>query len=266
MEQLLKSFWDLLKNDLNPQLLDGRHLQNLPPFWFGGLVLAFSFFAIYFLFKTYKNLIKIYSLKNIPIAKVNTAPQGYIKLSGMFKPYQTQAKAFLTQQPCVWYEYRIEYYQAKQWQHLESGQSTAYWLLEDDSDHCLIDPSNAIIYTPIQQVWRGKRRYPKRGPIQFLGLQLNFGGRYRYRERRLVNAMSSYALGNFHTTYPVNAQQAQPQHCLSAKDLDKRQPYIISGYDPKVLLRRTQRQAAINGSVFLIIVAYLGWLTSNWLT
>lgn len=183
-------------------------LINMPPdkFWLWAIglavVAAISFIATFVYF--YRARI----IEDTPTSKIRSAAQGYVELEGMAKPFNnTPIIAKLSSTPCLWYKYKIEKYvggKNDKWRTIEEGESKDFFLLKDNTGHCLIDPVGAKI-TPISRTkWLGNSKYPAPGSsakksASFLGMSVISSGTYRYSEERLHDNDLLYALGNFKT-------------------------------------------------------------------
>lgn len=163
-------------------------------------------------------------IEDTPTARIRSAQQGYVELNGQaWMMPGTPVTAPLTGTPCCWYRYRIEKKGNKNWRTLESDTSDELFLLRDETGECLIDPEGAEVTPGSRSVWYGGSRYPQqrqpasqpigKTPLWRLGNILNqdigFGGRYRYTEERIHDAMPLYALGLFKSQDELDRQQDQ---------------------------------------------------------
>ncbi|WP_006788342.1 GIDE domain-containing protein [Thiorhodospira sibirica] len=137
-----------------------------------------------------------------PTAKIRSAPQGHVELSGHGRLIEgTPIIAPLTRRECLWYEYTVEQQQRNQrggnhWKSVDKGRSEDLFYLQDDTGVCVIDPHKATIFAHHQDRWSGSSRWPEFGPQARTFLDL---GSYRYTERRLESGDSLYAIGYFRT-------------------------------------------------------------------
>lgn len=183
-------------------------LLNMPPdhFWIWAIsfgVLAAVGFGVTFIFFYRARIIE-----DTPTSKIRSAAQGYVELEGMAKSFNGKPiNAKLSQTPCLWYKYKIEKYvggKNDKWRTVEEGQSRDFFLIKDNTGHCLIDPTGARVTTIYKGKWVGNSKFPvpgsspkKNSPL----LKLTFisGTTYRYTEERLHENDLLYALGNFKT-------------------------------------------------------------------
>jgi len=175
-------------------------------------------------------------IEDTPASRIRSAPQGYVELSGFARANgnnettsnQTDLLiAPLTKSPCVWYRYRIERYERgdkhSRWRTIESGASEQWFVLDDDSGRCHIDPRGAEVTTTTHQRWQGQSRQPLASGrssadlsfsvFGFIPFSLSFGTQeYRYTEWRIHAGEWLYALGQFETMHaPTSEERTQAQ-------------------------------------------------------
>lgn len=142
-----------------------------------------------------------HSIGDTATARVRSAPQGYVELYGCaeFTPNTTQ-QAPLSGRPCVWWSYRIEHRRsdgyAQRWQTINSGASTAPFLLRDATAACLVDTRGAQIKPSESSTWYGALPWPTAGMAAGSAM-LSLLDQYRYIEHRLYQYDSVCALGEF---------------------------------------------------------------------
>lgn len=176
-------------------------------------------------------------IEDTPTSRIRSAAQGYVELSG-FAHGDDDAPllAPLTRTPCVWYRYRIERYERgskrSQWNTVESGESDRWFVLDDGSGRCHIDPRGAQVSSKSRQRWRDDKRIstdaPHTAPLDLLqrafGADFNIGntfggvltgrlfdrGEYRYTEWRIHPGEFVYTLGDFSTVHaPATGERTQ---------------------------------------------------------
>ena len=157
-------------------------------------------------------------IENTPTSRVRSAHQGYVELVGQAQPLPgAGVVAPLTGLPCTWYRYTIERRRVvhtsrgtrTRWETVESGTSSAPFLLVDDTGECVIDPRGAEVTVREKQVWYGNRRHPRGGAgAGGLLMRLATGGSYRYTEERMSAGDPLYALGWFETVSGVRDAEA----------------------------------------------------------
>ena len=145
--------------------------------WIGSL----SAMALISFFAWMSALRRFRLINSTPTSRIASAAQGYVELIGRGKPYGDPSLiSKLRVLPCLWYRYKVERRGAKdKWSTIDSGESTDYFVVRDDSGDCIVDPSNAEIITKHRDQW--------------------IEGNYRYTEWKLIHNDSLYALGEFRT-------------------------------------------------------------------
>ncbi len=186
-------------------------------FWFWMTVLdAVALLAFYGLFHFFT---RARLIEDTPTAKIRSASQGYTELNGIADPLPgTPVVAPLSQQPCIWYRYKVEEHQARthsfgtrrgnRWPTVEKGTSDSLFRLADETGECVVDPEGAEVTPALHQVWYGDSHYPGGAPhssrdggwMARFGVGLSVGmGRYRYTEERIMPATDLYVIGQFRT-------------------------------------------------------------------
>ena len=145
-------------------------------------------------------------IENVPTAKIRSAAQGYVELSGIAKLMDGPVIVSpLTGRSCVWYSYTIEErvdtrrrdgsHSNSHWRVVERGRSDALFLLEDDTGRCVIDPDDADVYIRHQKTWHKRHVIPPR----------------RYSEQLIRSGDPLYAIGFFKTVADIEQQQTREQ-------------------------------------------------------
>jgi hypothetical protein len=117
---------------------------------------ALSFLAWMANYRRYRQV------NDLPTSKVASAAQGYVELFGRSAQIENSPVVSpLTSLPCCWYRYCIERRTSNdKWQHEDSGESVAHFLLVDDTGECVISPDGAEVLYARENTWtRGDRRY-----------------------------------------------------------------------------------------------------------
>lgn len=99
-------------------------------------------------------------LRDTPQARVRSAAQGYVKLTGVARmPGGPPMRAPLSDRACVWWSYyveeRVSSFGRNRWQRTDSGTSDKPFLVCDPDSECLLDPSDAEIEPSETNVWVG---------------------------------------------------------------------------------------------------------------
>lgn len=200
-------------------------------------------------------------IEDTPSSRIRSAPQGYVELSGFARndpdtPITASAKSIaatdtlrapLTHTPCVWYRYRIEREEhgskGSQWETVESGSSEHWFVLDDRSGFCHVDPRGADVTPNTRQVWKGTSQRPLNSgaphtsPLAALFDNLPFsiglGEReYRYTEWRIHTGEWLYALGEFKTVHaPSSEQRTQEQMKNLLNDWKQNRDELLARFD-----------------------------------
>ena len=157
-------------------------------------------------------------IEDTPTAKIRSAAQGYIELSGNAHPDKdNKVISPLTDSECCWYRYEIERKSDKNWRTVEKGSSEHPFIIEDETGRCIILPKGAEVTPSDQSVWYGSSRQPEdRNPARKrikasvgsmrIKVDSGFHGdfkigslftQYRYTEERIYAGDLIYALGHF---------------------------------------------------------------------
>lgn len=153
------------------------------------------------------NLRKARALEDTPRAKIRSAAQGYTGLSGFARALENgeSLTAPLTGHPCLWYHYIIEQRGnnrgGSSWEKVESGSSDRFFVLDDRTGTCNVDPRGADVTAAIRQRWEGNERHPT-APRKGSLLRSLFSQHYRYTEFRIHADEWVHVLGWFETLRP----------------------------------------------------------------
>lgn len=132
------------------------------------------------------NLRRHRAIADNPTARIASAPQGYIEISGYGRqPPGAPLVSPVHQLPCLWYRYIIERKRNDRWEHEESGVSGDTFGVDDGSGMMLVDPEGAEIITSRKQVSRV--------------------GEYRKTEWTLIEGETIYVIGEHVTLGGANA-------------------------------------------------------------
>lgn len=229
--------------------LNGNAIKTIPIEVFLLIVSIFTLFMALSFYRWYKNFVQARIMLDTPTAKIRSAAQGYVELSGIQKCLpQKPTIAFLSKARCTWYRYTIEHATKDRWFLIENGASNEAFILEDETGVCIIDPKGAQITTTNVDTWQGFSRYPEGKPKNWFMRLLGTLGRYRYREWRMEEGMALYAIGNFHT---IQTEDNTSVNILSGEGLSKRSPFVISGKSQQKIIR------AFKWNAFFWLIGYI---------
>ena len=151
---------------------------------------AAALLALFGLFRFLVRLRRDRLVADTPTARIRSAAQGYVKVTGRALPAgPAPTAAPLSSRPCVWWAYEIAEEQRDsrdnaRWRTVESAASVELFaLVDDDGSRCLVGPVSAEITPTVRNVWYGTRARPA-GPPPDSSPLLHSGG-WRYTERLL---------------------------------------------------------------------------------
>ena len=165
-----------------------------------------------------------------PTARIRSAPQGYVELSGQALPHRSPLGAVLTGLPCLWYRFKIEERRGsgknRRWATVESGEASSPFLLQDGTGCCLVEPAGAELHCRAKNIWHGSHR---RAPRPQSRSWFQFGGRFRLTEERIHEHDPVYLLGRLQTPRrDARDRERTARNLLSAW---KQDPERMAGFD-----------------------------------
>lgn len=171
-------------------------------FWLvAALLVIASLAGIWMWFRSMK---RARLIEDTPTSRCRSAAQGYVELIGMQKLMPGDPiRAPLTGRQCTWWDYCIEekrttYSRGRsrtRWVTIDKGTSESLFMIQDETGAAVVDPEGAEVIPSATDTWYGSSHWPKGPPV---GGSI-FGGRYRYRERRMHEDDVLYAIGFFKT-------------------------------------------------------------------
>jgi hypothetical protein len=138
---------------------------------------------------------RAWRLADTPIARVRSAPQGYVELYGRACLLPgPPILAPLSGLPCAWYRYRIdERSSGGRWWWVESGDSDNLFALDDGTAQCVIDPGGADFIKTRRDVWYSSASGARTHALWGIGAV------YRYTEQRILPDEELHVIGLFRT-------------------------------------------------------------------
>lgn len=147
----------------------------------------------------FRFVIRARIIEDTPTAKIRSAPQGYIELTGHADPGPAGAlQSPLTGTACFWYHYSVQRKSGKNWVTEESDTSTEPFKLIDDTGECLVYPAKAEVTPGLSRSWQGGSRAAGHSPTGET-FTVSVFGRYRFEEKLIRQDDPLYALGFFQT-------------------------------------------------------------------
>ncbi len=203
-----------------------EHILNFPSWFFWVCWLAICGLALGSFYRMSRWFQHARLIENVPTAKIRSAAQGYVELSGVAKQMDGPLIVSpLTGKTCVWYHYKIEekvnttraYGRSDSyWRTVKQQRSEDLFLLEDDTARCVIDPDNAEVIVQDKRTWHQPHRSPPR----------------RYTEQLIHDGEPLYAIGFFRTIATIEYQKTRQQVAALLRQWKN---------DPKDLLHRFDR-------------------------
>jgi hypothetical protein len=208
-------------------------------------ILFFGGFAAVSFWQMWRNLRRARAIEDTPTARVASAPQGGVELSGRAVPIEGKiAVCPLTGASCLWYFFKIERYERRGkssgWVTVSSGRSSDIFGLEDRTGTALVAPFGADVTPFHRRQWRGSSPTPSSG-FESGGLFSGFGS-YRYTEELILPDDFVYVLGWFETIHgasssipdlreKLRALKENPREMLARFDTDKDGEISVEEWD-----------------------------------
>jgi len=165
-------------------------------------ILLLGGFAGFSFWRLWVNFRRCRAIEDTPTAKVASAPQGEVELSGTAVAVQAKTPVCpLTGAACLWYFFKVERLERQgknsQWVTISSGRSTEVFGLRDNTGIALVAPLDAEVTPRSHRQWRGHSPSPSLGGEEkgFFGGM----GNYRYTEDLILPDDPVYVLGWFET-------------------------------------------------------------------
>lgn len=138
---------------------------------------------------------RAWRLADTPIARIRSAPQGYVELYGCARLMAgPPILAPLSALPCAWYRYQLEERTlGNRWQTVDSGESDSLFLIDDGTGRCVINPQGADFIKIRHDCWYGSASGARTHALW------GIGAAYRYTEQRLMPGEELHAIGWFRT-------------------------------------------------------------------
>jgi hypothetical protein len=181
------------------------NILNIPIWFFWVLMTFLTGFSLNAFYRMGRWFQHARLIENVPTAKIRSAAQGYVELSGNAKLMDGPIIVSpLTGKSCVWYSYTIEEkvdtssrddHFSSHWRVIKQGQSDELFLLEDETGRCVIDPDDADVVISHKKTWHKRHVNPPR----------------RYSEQLIRDGDPLYAIGFFKTVTDIEQQQTRQQ-------------------------------------------------------
>jgi len=141
-------------------------------------------------------------IEDTPTSRIRSAAQGYVEIVGKVSPAGSkEIAAPLSGKPCIWYTYKVQRLQksgrSSHWKTVEEGTSNQYFVIQDDTDACIVHPEGAEVITVHSRTWYGNTPRPDQADTRNILLRALISRRYRYIEKLIYVHDVIYALGSF---------------------------------------------------------------------
>jgi len=158
---------------------------------------------------------RAWRLADTPIARIRSAPQGYVELYGRARLLPgPPIVAPLSGLPCAWFRYRVEERsEGGRWWPVDAGDSDNLFALDDGAGHCVVDPEGADFVKTRRDVWYGSLGGARTHALW------GIGAAYRYTEQRILPGEELHVIGQFRT---VGGLRETPDTRREAADLLER--------------------------------------------
>ena len=232
-------------------------------------------------------------IADIPTARIASAPQGYIELTGqgdLLPEYPIVSP--LTGLPCLWYEYRVERGDGQKRETVRSGVSEWPFLLSDGSGRVLVETLDARVISRHTQQWqRGEEYFTetvllKQEALYVLGEHTHPAAdagnsaldrqrnailsEWKSDQQALIERFDTDRNGRIDAQEWENARQAAQQQAMTGGDTVARRdaiirkppydrPFLISNYSAKELAGRFRRWSWLHLGIFFAALVLAAW-------
>jgi hypothetical protein len=170
---------------------------------------------------------RAWRLADTPIARVRSAPQGYVELYGRAGLLPgPPIVAPLSGLPCSWYRYRIEERTSGgRWWPVESGDSDNLFALDDGTARCVIDPERADFVKTRRDVWYGSASGAR------IHALWGIGAACRFTEQRILPGEELHVIGLFRTVGGLREAPDTRREVAELLERWKRDPCRMAIFD-----------------------------------
>lgn len=175
--------------------------QGVPPtVFFLALAVLLAAGTLYAVYRFFVSLRRDRFAADTPLAHIRSAAQGYVRFEGTAgPPPEGPISAPLSGQPCVWWDYKIEYHtpignNRKEWRIIDRATSVAPFSLRDAGGECQVGPVGADVTPTMNETWYGT--LPRPACLPDLATRGWSADReYRYTERLIGQGAHLTVLG-----------------------------------------------------------------------
>ncbi len=170
---------------------------------------------------------RAWRLADTPIARIRSAPQGYVELYGRARLLPgPPILAPLSGLPCAWYRYRVEERtEGGRWWPVDADDSDNLFALDDGAGQCVVDPEGADFIKTRRDIWYGSL-----GGARIHALW-GIGAAYRYTEQRILPGEELHVIGQFRTVGGARETLDTRQEVADLLERWKRDPRRMALFD-----------------------------------
>ena len=217
-------------------------------------------------------------IENIPTSKIRSIAMGLVEIYGeVVTSLDNILKSPFSQSDCVYYRYAIEELRSTgkstHWATIRKGTNYVYFYLRDDTGMVLIDPQNAKIDIPADNVFKsslGKdpsymiKQFLEKERVKFEGSLLGINKTMRYSEYFIAPKDKLYIMGTAaDNPFVKDASTFKGIEDIIIKKGKHEKIYYISDKSERMILRRLNR-IVICGFVFGSLLIILGFISFIW--
>jgi hypothetical protein len=217
-------------------------------------------------------------IENIPTSKIRSIAMGLVEIYGeVVASIDNILKSPFSQKECVYYRYKIEEYRSSgkssHWATIRKGTNYVYFYIKDDTGKVLVDPKDAKIDIPADNVFKssmGKdpshtvQQFLQKEKVKFEGAFLGINKTMRYTEYFIAPKDKLYILGTAaDNPFVKDASTTEGVEDVIIKKGKHEKFYYISDRSEKMILRRLNR-IVIYGFVFGSLLIILGFISFIW--
>jgi hypothetical protein len=197
---------------------------------------------LYTLYRFFRRWHEARLLQDTPLARVRSAPQGYVKLTGLAHALPgTPMRAPLSGRACVWWTFKVEErvstFGRGRWQTTDGGTSDSPFARKDDDGQCLVNPRDAEIEPSETNVWIGGCEEcwpggtPPSGRFRANLALMGVGGDRRLRESLILEDAKVSVLGELRTDTGGATNAVEDEAAVLLSQWKHDQPALLARFD-----------------------------------
>jgi hypothetical protein len=217
-------------------------------------------------------------IENIPTSKIRSIAMGLVEIFGEVVPSKDNIlKSPFSENDCVYYKYKIEELRSSgkstHWVTIKKGWNYVYFYLKDDTGMVLVDPIDAKIDLPADNVFKsglGKdppytvKHFLQKEHVAFEGSLFGINKSMRYTEHFIAPKDKLYIMGTAaDNPFIKDASVLNGVEDVIIKKGKHDKFYYISDKNERMILRRLNI-IVICGFVFGSLLIILGLISFIW--